>query len=168
MRETCSALLVLALVACGSKKPPPKQYEDLDEKAEAAQTQTQPPRQKGRLKPGASLPPSGPPPACPATFGTASGGCTVEQECEYPEGTCRCEEPGHCSGANLPRDAEPLEWSCERPPPKVRPDGCPGTEPHGDACKTEGKQCTYGACCVSVLTCEDGHWQQKKPTECPP
>jgi hypothetical protein len=154
-----SALIVVALVACGSKKPP--------QQTQTQQTQTPNPRQKGALKPGATAP-SGPPPACPATFGTATGGCTVEQECDYPEGTCRCEEPGHCSGANLPRPAEPLEWSCERPPPNVRPDGCPGTEPHGDACKTDGKECTYGACCVSVLTCEDGHWQQKKPTECPP
>jgi hypothetical protein len=162
-----SALVgLVALVACGSNKPPPA-HEDLDEQAapkrDAPPTLDAQPNQKGVRQPW-----SGPPPACPASFAAATGTCPVEQDCAYPEGTCRCEEPGHCSGANLRRPPEPLEWVCTKPTPAVRPDGCPGPEPHGDACKTEGKQCTYGSCCVSTLTCESGHWIQKKPTECPP
>jgi hypothetical protein len=135
------ALIAIALVACGSS----------------------------RTTSSTAAAPNGPAhaSACPATFALARGTCTSGPGCTYPEGTCACAPVAEieCSGGAAVRsdpDAVPppppsppaLAWQCT---PAVRADGCPGTEPEG-TCTTEGKQCRYGACCVSEHTCKQGQW----------
>jgi hypothetical protein len=141
------------LVGCGSSR--------------ATQTQPPPP------------PPPPPPPnaeTCPATFAAASGACEPAGPCNYPEGACHCGWPVDqtCSGAavdpNPPPPTEPVEpmtWQCTAKPPEVRADGCPGVEPFNRRCDVEGKQCSYGSCCVRVMTCKDGAWRETA-AECPP
>jgi hypothetical protein len=92
---------------------------------------------------------------CPSTFasfpvGQACAGAPVST-CTYPEGTCSC--VGFCGGA-LPIHPPPPHWKCT---PR-RTDGCPDA-PKG-ACSAEGKQCSYGDCCVFTYTCEEGAWKQ--------
>lgn len=119
--------------------------------------------------PDAALPPLAE--GCPASFGEAGGDCDGTAQvgtCAYREGTCYCGIQMPCSGAALPDDWGsdiPPSWQCTGRPPKVRDDGCPGSEPSG-ACSRRGQQCTYGACCTQEYTCK-GTWQITGG-ECPP
>jgi hypothetical protein len=126
----------------------------------------------------ADAPPPPPPPpngdTCPTSFSTADGECSGAQvtgTCSYPEGTCYCGVEPRCSGAVMNPDdlgVQPTTWICTAKPPRVRPDGCPGTAPSpSDACSPSGKQCTYGSCCVSTYTCKGGTWKETA-AECPP
>ena len=138
-----SWVMVLALVACGSKPPPRPDH--VDEHVE---------------------PPADP--ACKASYAASTGSCAGQVACTFPAGTCVCSGPPRCGGANVSAAEEgPLSWYCEPKPPEVRADGCPGEEPRGRACTAEGKQCTYESCCMSQLTCHGGTWQETRH-ECPP
>jgi hypothetical protein len=112
------------------------------------------------------------PEGCPASFDVAvkTGACTAgAPSCSYPEGSCYCGPTPVCSGMMRPADEldkEPVYWQCTAKPPLVRADGCPGSEPSG-ACSDEGKQCSYGSCCVTQVVCKGGQWQVGMAA-CPP
>ncbi|HEY1554434.1 MAG TPA: hypothetical protein VGF94_06335 [Kofleriaceae bacterium] len=126
-------------------------------------------------KPPPAIPPGAAPGSCPESYDAARGPCIAPASgCSYPQGDCACvvDEPHFCSGMVRPKRPPPPKppptvWLCTPKPPAIRADGCPGTDPNGRACHDEGKQCTYGNCCVASETCEDGVWKVKR-TECPP
>ena len=103
---------------------------------------------------------------CPATFPEGAGACdpkVANQQCSYAEGSCYCGVTMPCSGVeHSPEEVArwPTTWQCSRPPPLVRPDGCPGTPPNNDtACSSDGKVCGWGDCCFQQMTCINGKWQ---------
>jgi hypothetical protein len=49
----------------------------------------------------------------------------------------------------------PAVWQCI---PQVRPDGCPGSQPGGGACATEGQTCDYTCSCEETATCTNHQW----------
>jgi hypothetical protein len=146
-------VVLVFLAACGSKTPPP-----------------------GAV--GNATPDAGPmpPPAagCPASWGEIGGGgdcdaTVVTSQCNYPEGSCWCGHATPCTGVQLPDDyftGQPTSWQCNAVPPAVREDGCPGIQPSG-ACSDDGKQCTYGSCCVTQVACQGGQWVVGMAS-CPP
>jgi hypothetical protein len=92
--------------------------------------------------------------------GAAEEVATLEwPRCNYPEGTCRCEQgPRVCAGgeAVVPRPASeppvPFTWQCTA---ALRADGCPGAEPRtGEACSVT-HSCGY---CTTRFECENGRW----------
>ncbi|MDB4961562.1 MAG: hypothetical protein JWP01_1561 [Myxococcales bacterium] len=92
--------------------------------------------------------------SCPATYASASGFCKEPLACSYPEGACSCGYPAHCGGMAPDEPKFPPSFQCT---PKVRADGCPGTQPTG-ACKVEGKRCDYTCQCTAYSTCTKGRW----------
>lgn len=107
---------------------------------------------------------------CAATFAampvrTSCAGAE-DKTCAFAEGTCRCAGQSYCGGVPPPRElldelAKPV-WQCEA----ARTDGCPEQAPTG-ACKTPGKVCSYGDCCVRSVTCTKGTWVPGQMS-CPP
>jgi len=113
---------------------------------------------------------------CPATLDAAEGqlcaedGVVAVPTCDYAAaGSCRCAEQPYCSGdERVPAPVEDYVWVCERPPPEVRADGCPGTVPEeGSPCELVGKRCGYGDCCVAQVECTADGWGRLGPAECP-
>jgi len=156
VRRMRSALLVLALVACGSKKPPPAQAQDLDE---APNTKQNGPHEK-QAEPR--------PQPCLGSYAASTGDCTGRTECTFPEGTCSCEPEPRCSGKVLSHEQQAewdshLSWQCTPTPAAVRDDGCPGPEPGThQACTPEGKVCAYPGCISETYTCTQGLWVRKQ------
>ena len=111
---------------------------------------------------------------CPPTWAAmpAGGACdraASQSPCNYPEGSCWCGAAPRCSGAAIDPEEmakEPTMWNCTPVPPKIRPDGCPGSSPNG-ACSEEGKRCVYGDCCVETVQCQGGKWVSGA-AQCPP
>ena len=97
------------------------------------------------------------PASCPATYAqlqAAPSPCASSQGCAYPEGYCSCF--GRCSGiAPNPNDPPvPASWSCK--PPQ---EGCPpGIPVSGSECDEDGRTCSYGGCCIQLVTCRSGRW----------
>lgn len=157
MRRMRSALLVLVLVACGSKRPAPRQAQDLDEQPQTKQD-AQPHEQRVEPRPQ----------ACLASFAASTGVCTGPVECAFPEGACECEPAAHCGGKVLSREQQAewdsqLSWQCTPKAPAVRDDGCPGLEPGThEACKPEGKACLYPGCISETYTCTQGLWVRER------
>jgi len=149
VRRMRRALLGLALVACGSKKPPPRQAQDLDE-----------PPHKTHAEPR--------PQPCLASYAASSGDCTGRTDCTFPEGTCSCEPEPRCSGKALSHEQQAewdshLSWQCTPTVAAVRDDGCPGLEPGThEACKLDGKVCLYPGCISETYTCAQGLWVRKQ------
>lgn len=101
----------------------------------------------------------------------AADGGVPEATCAYAGGAeCRCAERPYCSGAErLPDPVENYVWVCDRPPPEVRPDGCPGSmPPAGGDCDPVGKRCGYGDCCFTTIECTADGWSEPPPATCPP
>lgn len=117
------------------------------------------------VDPGASV--DAGPTRCPSSWAAATSGrhddlCapkgTMTDFCEYPEGSCTC--PGFCARV-VPADFVPT-WQCTA----KRTDGCSMREPIPDSlCSLEGKECSYGDCCVTKFTCTGGRWKMGWP-EC--
>jgi hypothetical protein len=168
------AVLVVVLVACGSQHAPP-------ERAPA------PPAPRSDVAPPADAPADAPPPpdaspppppdaapppphhadmTCPKTLAAAEGNpCDPDGigMCKYGTTTCGCEAPRDCSGTDGP--PRPTYWTCHRPPPKIRPDGCPGVM-HEGRCAKQGQRCIYeSGCCQLIFECR-GTWQHKGQ-QCP-
>jgi hypothetical protein len=142
--------LILALAACGSSTPAPREQHTVENRA--TDDAGAPPLAEG----------------CPATFGGGGGACTSGLQCGYPEGSCYCGVPSWCGGMAPPEDyyQQPPSWQCTANPPAVRADGCPGVAPQG-ACAQNGQQCSYGDCCVQSYQCINGQWQAGQAM-CPP
>jgi hypothetical protein len=106
--------------------------------------------------------------ACPSTYEEARSklqwkSCEGGEKCNYPDGECTCRGP--CKGAaSFPTaEPEPATWKCA-----PRPEGCPMEEPKaGSPCPEQVKECTYGHCCHTTYTCEEGIWTMGMPM-CPP
>jgi hypothetical protein len=153
MRRILVAVASMTWLACGSSKP--GEGGAIGNAAPDAGPRVLPPLAAG----------------CPATMAEAAGTCSWEQSpsnCQWAEGQCHCGYPMVCSGAAVNPDevpAEPPTWQCAAWPPAVRADGCPGEI--GGRCSDEGKQCTYGSCCVATYTCVKGEWRETA-AECPP
>lgn len=111
--------------------------------------------------------------SCPAAFPEGAGACDPKvsnQTCSYAEGSCYCGVTYPCSGvAHSPEEVAswPTTWQCTRPPPAVRPDGCPGVQPSNSACSKEGQVCSWGDCCFTQMTCKKGTWEMTGGG-CPP
>lgn len=79
----------------------------------------------------------------------------------------------YCGGVRPSEETEKelrkTSWRCVATPPKVRPDGCPGTEPKtGDFCQLpETQYCDYRDCCIVAARCVLGKWEVGSPS-CPP
>jgi hypothetical protein len=103
---------------------------------------------------------------CPPAFPEGGVTCNpkvAREQCSYAEGSCYCGVTMPCSGVAHSQEeiaTWPTTWQCTRPPPDVRPDGCPGTTPGaGSPCSSEGKVCSWGDCCFQQMTCTRGQWQ---------
>jgi hypothetical protein len=83
---------------------------------------------------------------CPATIADVPNGaaCTPKGlNCEYPTGLCDC---------IMDHTGAPLIWTC------FPQSGCPYPRPRlGDVCTTDGQQCDYGGCGLSIA-CSQGTW----------
>jgi hypothetical protein len=101
-------------------------------------------------------------PGCPAQFSEPppQGTCTLGLACAYDEGACKCVD--YCGGAPPPPNEDFSHWTCQKD------DDCPRPKPaSGSACKTPGKTCTYGDCCIEQLTCVSSKWSSGGVV-CPP
>lgn len=110
--------------------------------------------------------------ACPASFSStrANADCDALVTCPFAEGTCSCTTGSYCGGIppseKIKKQNARLRWVCDKKPPAVREDGCPGAPPTGPC--TGPKECRYSdGCCFVEITCLDGSW---KPGDhqCPP
>lgn len=101
-------------------------------------------------------------PGCPGQWSDPppQGHCTLGLECAYDEGTCKCLD--YCGGAPPPPDEDFSHWGCKPY------DDCPAAKPTaGSACKSPGKTCSYGDCCVELFTCINSKWSSGG-VSCPP
>jgi hypothetical protein len=101
-------------------------------------------------------------PGCPGQFSELAppGHCTIGLECAYDDGTCKCLD--YCGGAPPPPEEDFSHWACKKY------DDCPTPKPvDGSTCKTPGKVCTYGDCCLEQFTCVNSKWASGG-ISCPP
>ena len=141
MRASWLVLVLLLAAACGGAHPTA---------SSATTTTTTTPSSDAATAPLA--------PGCPASFAAATGACSARMTtCSYPEGACSCSAPPWCGGAAPPPDyGEHTSWQCT---PKVRPGGCPGTQPtEGSPCDHAGQACDYTCSCSETATCQHGRW----------
>jgi hypothetical protein len=109
---------------------------------------------------------------CPATFAAVktNADCEGMANCAYPEGTCYCGQGSYCGGtppsAEIKKENARLRWVCEKKPPAIREDGCPGLQPSGSCSET--RECRYSdGCCFVAIKCVNGEWK-RSDHQCPP
>jgi hypothetical protein len=90
---------------------------------------------------------------CVATDAGLSGVCPSVGWCETPSEECFCTTG--CGGPP-PMPTGSLAWWCAAP---AEPN-CPSPRPRfGDACTSEGQNCSYELCCGgAAMTCTGGRW----------